>query len=246
MNRITFKIGDTLQVFRYGKTSNKKISDNKTNIVQSYTFSQSQYEYISQCQKDSIKPNFKIFFSFDSSNCMDCPFSSNQSNKVGLCYTHKVMQYSGFISMLKSILKEFSTYKDIPNYSNEISIPILKFSTNKYIRFGTYGEPSLHPLQLVEKITMVAKNWTGYTHQYFKKPLYNSFFMASTHSQMQANIAKHKFNYRSFNAVQDNTSFNAIICPASKEGGFKSNCANCGLCSGNKGKGLKNIVILKH
>jgi hypothetical protein len=33
---------------------------------------------------------------------------------------------------------------------------------------------------------------------------------------------------------------------ASKEMGFKTNCAKCGLCSGTEGKGKKDIKILEH
>jgi hypothetical protein len=38
----------------------------------------------------------------------------------------------------------------------------------------------------------------------------------------------------------------AVGCPASKEGGYKSNCATCGLCSGLLGKGKKDVKIIVH
>ena len=68
--------------------------------------------------------------------------------------------------------------------------------------------------------------------------------MASVHNQAEADEARDKA-YRSFIASQDNSE-KAVSCPASKEAGFKSNCAKCGLCSGVLGKGKKDIKILQH
>lgn len=243
--RVTFKLDNTVQVFRLGKTTNKKIT-NGEKLVQSYTFSDDQFNYIKDCVDTETKPTFKKFFSLDAKNCFDCPFSVNSNQGGAKCYTHKVMQYSGFVSMLKSIVKEFSTLNKIPNYSNVDSDKLTAMATNRYVRFGTYGEPSVHPIELVKTLTNVAKSWTGYTHQYFRKPEYANFFMASTHNEIQAKTAMDKFNYRSFIATDDNSDTTAVICPASNEAGFKSNCADCGLCSGTMGKGKKNVVILEH
>lgn len=248
--RITFQLNNTIQVFRLGKTTNKKISNGKEKIVQSYTFSIDQYNYIKNVVEAGTKPVFKEFFSLDAKNCFDCPFSVN-ANQGGKCYTHKVMQYSGFVSMLKSIVKEFGDAANIPSYvdgtqKNLINLALGVMAKDRYVRFGTYGEPSMHPIEIVEMMSSISKSYTGYTHQYFRKPEYAAFFMASTHNELQAKTAKDKFGFRSFIAVKDNSDVSAIICPASNEGGFKSTCAACGLCSGTKGKGIKNVVILEH
>ena len=244
--RVTFTKDDTVQVFRLGTTTNKKIAEPKEKIVQSYTFSRNQYEYIRYCMNKGKKPVFKEFFSMDAQNCFDCPFSMNTGG--GGCYTHKVMQYSGFVSMLKSLVKEYGTYTNIQTYNgNEatILVDLLTIAKDRYVRFGTYGEPSLHPTYIVDGMSQVAKNWTGYTHQWFKKPEYAKWFMASVHTEIQANKAEERLGYRSFIA-SDNNDMNAIKCPASKEAGFVSNCSKCGLCSGANGKGKKNVVILEH
>ena len=238
--RITFKKDNTIQVFRLGKTANKKISNGNEKIVQTYTFSTDQFEYV----LNNKKCDFKTFFSLDAKNCFDCPFSANSGNAK--CYTHKFMQYSGFVGMLRSIVKEFGNLNAIPEYSDHIVDKIVDISKNVYVRFGTYGEPTMHPLSLVSKVSEASKNWTEYTHQYFKKPEYNEYFMASTHNKLQAKTAKDKFGFRSFIAVKENNKGMGVICPASKEAGYKSNCATCGLCSGIKGKGKKDVVILEH
>jgi len=245
--RIYFTKNDCLHVFRLGKTSNKKISNDKDKIVQSYTFSLDQFKYINTSLRHSLKIDFKHFFSLDKSNCLDCPFSVNTSGKVGLCYTHKFMQFSGFVSMLKSICKEIDgNIENLSPYNNNHKSDLLKMSFNRFVRFGSYGEPSLHPIDLVESIAMVAKNWTGYTHQFRKRKEFAPFFMASVHNDQQAQTAKDLYNYRSFISYKGELISEAVQCPASKEAGFKSVCSLCSLCSGNNGKGVKDVKINIH
>jgi hypothetical protein len=119
-------------------------------------------------------------------------------------------------------------------------------SYNTYVRFGTYGEPSLLPKALVESITWVADGWTGYTHQWEKKWAndFGKWFMASTHDEKEQSKAR-SIGYRSFIATTIGTE-KAVSCPASKEMDYKSNCAKCGLCSGLLGKGTKDVKILQH
>tara|TARA_R110000782_G_scaffold96183_6_gene180645 strand:- start:115 stop:819 length:705 start_codon:yes stop_codon:yes gene_type:complete len=233
--RIVFRDKNTLQVFRLGTTSNDKIeSDKKRKIVQSYTFSQSQMQSILDDEK-----GMKNFFSKADSNCLDCPF-----NSFGLCYTHKFNQYVGFKSMLKSIVKEYNTFESIPTFNQMIYNKIMLMSAGTYVRFGTYGEPSLHPLSLIEDIVKVCDNWTGYTHQWHRHKELGKYFMASTHTPLQEKKAM-SFGYRSFIATP--TELNEYVnCPASKEMGYKSSCSKCGLCSGTKGKGSKSIFIINH
>lgn len=243
--RLTFKLNDTILVFRLGTTSNQKIAKDKEKIVQTYSFSKEQLDHVIGRMNGSGETGMQPFFSLDKGVCFDCPFSSNSGN--GNCYTHKSNQFKGFISMLKSIAREFnSDFNSIPELSTKDYLDIVKLSDNRYVRFGTYGEPTLIPIALVNMMVSVAKTYSGYSHQYMRKPEYAKYFMASTHNQFQANTAKDKFGYRSFIAVKDNTKTVGVICPASDEGGFKSTCSDCGLCSGTIGKGKKDVVILEH
>ena len=231
-----FRTNDTIQVFRFDTTSNDKIEANKKRkIVQSYTFSRKQYELI----LNGTNEGMRMFFSNADSNCLDCPF-----NEFGKCYTHKFNQYVGFVSMLKSIASEFGSFDNIPKFSREIHRQIVKMSQGTYVRFGTYGEPSVHPLQLIKDVIKVAINHTGYTHQWDKKPELSSVFMASTHDAISEHIARDK-GFRSFIAT-DQPIDGAVNCPASKEAGYKSHCSKCGLCSGSEGKGNKSVYILIH
>lgn len=248
MKRYSYRNGNNIIVFRYGKTTNKKIADNKDNIVQTYTFSKAQFNYITDCRNSGTKPEFKEFFSLDADNCGDCPFAANNKfnvDKIGKCYTHKVMQYSGFVSMMKSISKQYECFDNIPEFSEEIHSDILKICNKKYVRFGTYGEPTEIGLDLISDITDICSTWTGYTHQYVRKSDYLQYFMASVHNEHQSKVVSNRWNGRSFIASKDGSE-DGVVCPASNEAGFKSTCAKCGLCSGVNGKGKKDVKILEH
>jgi len=234
VTKVVWTEGNNIFVVNKGKTSNKKITDG-SKLVQTYTFSREQWTLANTSKGFGMK----VFFALDGSNCLDCPFSLG-SGKGG-CYTHKFNQYSGFLKMLRSIKAEALTELTTEKYRS-----ILDMTHNTYVRFGTYGEPSLLPLALVESMTLLSKSWTGYTHQWNKEWAndFGKFFMASTHNQVEANKAK-EINYRSFIATKSGNE-DAVGCPASSEMGFVSNCAKCGLCSGTSGKGKKDVKILEH
>ena len=234
---IYFKIDNTLCVFRVGKTTNKKIADKNETIVQTYHFSQGQFNAAIN------KADMNTFFSHDKDVCFDCPFAVSNGAKLSACYTHKGMQYLGFKSMLRGIAK-VTTWDNIPNLNTDIEREILKHCNGKYIRFGTYGEPSLLPIGLTRTICAVAKSWTGYTHQHNKRNEFSPYFMASTHNANEEHKASLN-GWRSF--VASPIGIDTLVsCPASAESGFKSNCSKCGLCSGSQGKGNKSVVILEH
>ena len=234
--KIIFRDNDVLHIISQGKTSNKKIASNGETIVQTYHFSRGQFE-----EAQGIT-SMREFFSHDGAVCLDCPFAVSNGAKLSACYTHKVMQYSGFLSMLRSIKCEWD---EIPTLSETQPLALTKMCLDRYVRFGTYGEPSLLPIGMVRAMTNVAKSWTGYTHQWRKVDHeYAQYFMASTHTTEEEFTAS-LIGYRSFVASPTPIS-QFISCPASKEMGFISNCSKCGLCSGTKGKGKKSVIILEH
>lgn len=236
--KIIYRQGDTLQIFSLGKTTNKKISgDPKQKIVQTYTFDRKQYEHV----KEQIK-SAEEFYSKADSNCLDCPM-----REYGKCYTHKYMQTMGFMSMLRSVVKQYPDWDFVPEADKEHFDAIVEMCEGKYVRFGTYGEPVLHGHTLISEICSVASNWTGYTHQWRKYSHFAEFFMASTHGVAEEMEAAQQ-GWRSFMAIKNPTMAGdgMVNCPASKEGGFKSSCDKCSLCSGQRGKGSKSVFILEH
>lgn len=234
--KVVFADKDNIFVVRRGKTSADKVQKDDTPIIQTYTFSREQYR-LANLPTGSI--TMDQFFAADGPNCMDCPFSANQNKgKAGKCYTHKYMQYSGFLSTLRSIKPE-----QLTPLTEEKHQLILNMTSGLYCRFGMYGEPSLLPFDLVTDMAAVAVNPTGYTHQ-STKPWAQKFakvFRASTHGKGQAGWV----SFSVVNSIDEHP--DAILCPASKEGGEKSHCAKCGLCSGTDGKGKKvDVKIVMH
>tara|TARA_R110002072_G_scaffold225718_3_gene382753 strand:+ start:608 stop:1405 length:798 start_codon:yes stop_codon:yes gene_type:complete len=262
--RAAWTDGDKLFVIRSGRTTNAKIAEAKEQVVQTYTFDVRQLALVRSAlkrnsswywrtlikswrtltlsgpQDGKTKVDRKTFYSLDGANCMDCPLSGNSG--TGKCYTHKYMQFSGFLSMLKSLCKE-----EIPQGLSEQMRSKIQFMCMgaDLIRFGTYGEPSLLPLGLVEEMTNVGSTpWTGYTHQ-ARKPWaqpYKKFFMASAHSDKDAESMT---GWRSFVCVDKGDTSTGVQCPASKELSV-STCSACGLCSGILGKGSKDVQIQMH
>jgi hypothetical protein len=235
-----YRTGNVLHVFRYGDTSNDKIANFEERILQTYHFSKEQFELANSGEKFTMEEFFKL----DGAVCFDCPFAVSNGAKLTACYTHKMMQYMGFLSSVRSIGLKMD-WDSIPEFSQEIASKIISDSVGLYVRFGTYGEPSLIPLELMASIALSAKNWTGYTHQWLRKPEYSAFLMASVHNESQAEFAK-KQGWRSFIATKQALSKPFVNCPASAEAGYKSTCSDCGLCSGIQGKGKKSIWILQH
>lgn len=235
MKRIVFINEGVLNVVRLGATSNAKImSDKKEKIVQTYTFDVDQLRLATDSDA-----TLRDFFGAANSNCLDCPM-----REYGKCYTHKFTQARGFLSMLRSIAKEYGSIENIPTLTPAVMTDILHMSKDRYVRFGTYGEPVLHGLWLVTNMVAVSKMHTGYTHQWASRPEFAPFFMASVHNELGEKIAR-EMGYRSF--VSTPTQIEGLVnCPASKEGGFKTSCDKCGLCSGAEGKGKKSIYILEH
>jgi hypothetical protein len=238
MKKIIFRTANVITIITIGKTSNKKIADSTETIVQTSHFSREQFE-IAQS-----KTSMREFFNADGKVCMDCPFAVSNGAKLSACYTHKMMQYSGFLSTLRSTAKLYPTFESIPNLSMALYNTIVSVCEGRFVRFGTYGEPTLLPIMLVADICNVAKNWTGYTHQWRKDDSFAPFFMASVHSAEEERIAS-LVGYRSF-VVSETRIPGFIPCPASIEQGFRSNCSKCNLCSGTNGKGKKSVNILNH
>jgi hypothetical protein len=132
-NRIAWTEGDSLFVVRKGRTTNKKIAPEKSNVVQTYTFDLRQAAMVRSAHADTKRVDRKEFFRMDGANCLDCPLASLKG-----CYTHKYMQYSGFISMLRSLSTEAI-------YSREQTdlAPIKDWCASSALtRFGTRATPT--------------------------------------------------------------------------------------------------------
>jgi hypothetical protein len=105
------------------------------------------------------------------------------------------------------------------------------------IRWGAYGDPAMLPLFTVEAWTDRRARWTGYTHQWRADHAdgFQSLLMASVESAEDAAEA-HARGWRTFRVNDDAEPMaDEINCPASDEGGKRTDCQTCGLCNGADG-----------
>lgn len=125
-----------------------------------------------------------------------------------------------------------------------------RFFQGRKIRFGTYGEPVLIPLPLVDHLARLSSGWTGYSHQWMVPMFaaYRQYFMASVHGLTGPKSAEHArhLGWRYFRTMRTgDPARGEILCPASAEAGKRLTCEQCGLCdgAGRRAKGLDLVSI---
>lgn len=112
-------------------------------------------------------------------------------------------------------------------------------------RLGAYGEPAALPFEVAQELA--PGEHTGYTHQWRTcDQRFRELCMASVDTEEEAHEAQ-AMGWRTFRVRKASEPLLAgeIVCPASKEGNYKSTCAQCLLCAGTSRK-AKNIAIIEH
>lgn len=117
----------------------------------------------------------------------------------------------------------------------------------KKVRLGSYGDPAAVPFHVWERVLSEAAGFTGYTHQWAVAPELAAWVMASCDSESDRVAAK-MLGFRTFRVKgkDDPRMEREVICPASAEAGYKTNCATCQACGGNSAKAKADIVINAH
>lgn len=236
-----FRAGEAIVVFRYGKSGNDKITASKLPIVQQYTFTDDQYRIAVRSLTGGEKVRMNEFFTHDKAACFSCPFRKENG---GGCYTHKFHSWMSFLNVLRGVYDKYG--EDIPELDDQMTSEILAACANTYVRFGTYGEPVVVPIRLVEAIAEISSNWTGYTHRWREEIVapYMKYFMASTEDRA-GNFLAMAMGLRVYFATKGADTEGMVNCPASAEAGYKTNCHACGLCKGTSSK-AKSIFIIQH
>lgn len=102
--------------------------------------------------------------------------------------------------------------------------------SGRRVRFGAYGNPTLLPLPLVDRIARISDGWTGYFHDWRTHPRaaeYGRYFMASTETQSSLRQAV-AAGFRVFHVSPEKPQ-GAIECLSDAKG---ITCAECRLCNG--------------
>jgi hypothetical protein len=176
----------------------------------------------------------------DESICGQCEHRPKLARKTGKapCY----------VQVAKSVLAVYNAYLR-GRYVRADEATIAKTLAGKIVRIGTYGDGAAAPVKMWTKITRYAAGVRGYTHQWqtpgFDHAAWSPLAMASADTIDQAALAN-LYGMRVFRvSVGFDKQPGETICPASAEGGKKSTCAKCTLCSGTRIQ-ARDVVIADH
>jgi hypothetical protein len=177
----------------------------------------------------------------DVSICGDCrhrPTLAAQSGEAR-CY----------VNVGQGALAVYKAFKQgkYPAASVSDIAPLLK---GRKVRFGTYGDPAVAPVQVFADLAKVADGHTGYTHRWrdqsFDVAAWSPLVMASVDDLWEQQTAK-ALGLRYFRVTIGVTELldREVRCPASAEMGKRTTCVSCTLCSGTTTK-AKSVVIADH
>jgi hypothetical protein len=111
------------------------------------------------------------------------------------------------------------------------------------VRIGTYGDGAAAPSYVWDELMSEADGHTAYSHNGGDPQRY----MVSVDTLTQAKVAWAS-KYRTFRVIQHVSEIDRtheVLCPASKEAGYKATCATCLLCGGTSVQ-AKSIAIPVH
>ena len=137
-------------------------------------------------------------------------------------------------------------------YPAMVPADLAEFGAGETIRLGAYGDPAAIPPAIIRALISRAAGYTGYSHQWDligsdNRPALASYTMISADNIAEAR--RHwKEGRRTFRVIKDISELDKsaeIICPATAEGGRRTTCADCKLCSGSAIK-AKNIAAVVH
>ena len=181
-------------------------------------------------------------------NPVEARYTGEDISICGDC-THRVNQ-SCYVNVGQAPNQIYKTYKEgkYPHVDSKDMEILTRFRS---VRLGAYGDPAFVPTNIWRDLLKASRGHTGYTHQWKEKFIDTSikkYVMASVDNLREYQQAK-KEGWRTFRVRKrgEENLGTEISCLATEEGGFKSNCEFCLLCSGaKKNKKAKDITVVVH
>lgn len=205
-----------------GKSKNEKTGD----MIQTWIL------------RSDVSPTEAVKSGDDASICGDCPHRGNGEGKERSCY----------VLVFQAPLKVWKTYHR-GGYPKVNAMEAAELFAGRMVRLGSYGDPAAAPFAMWKLATSRAKGWTGYTHQWrIADPRWAELCMASADSLQDMQEA-HAKGYRTFRVTPyagEGLKGLEVMCPASEEAGYKTNCESCRACMGTGAKAKVSIVIAAH
>lgn len=185
-----------------------------------------------------MKPTDAIMSGDDYSICFNCKHRGDEFNPR-TCY----------VEVGKSVNAVYRCYA-AGNYPTISPGDASSMIRGRAVRLGAYGDPAMVPASVWDSLVSRASGYTGYTHQWRTATSHRHLCMASVdspeeHAEAQAQGWR---TFRVRSSATDAMIPGEVVCPASAEGGNRTQCDRCRLCSGNSGRrGLcSGITIYEH
>lgn len=184
-----------------------------------------------------IAPHEAVKSGADASICGNCP---HRPSLFGSCY----------VKVFQAPLSTFKAYKSgryaLPGADYDPAL-LPELFAGTLFRIGSYGDPGAAPIGFWGPLVAHAKAVNGYSHQWQTRPDLKSHCMASVETESQAKTAQ-ALGWRTFRVklATENKVSGEVVCPASKEAGAKTSCADCRACGGLSAKAKASIVINAH
>ena len=186
--------------------------------------------------RSDIAPYAALNCGADRSVCGDCPLRGDTSGGTArgrACY----------VNVAKAVTMVFDAYRR-GSYCAPDNV-VRAIASHRATRLGGYGEPTAVPLETWNPLLQGA-GWTGYTHRWREAgPEWAAMLMASVDSPEEYAEARNA-GWRTFRTRLKTEPLlpGEMVCPASPEGGNRTQCERCLLCKG--GKRGPSVAIIAH
>jgi len=181
--------------------------------------------------RSDMSPIEAVTRGLDRSICGDCPHRapSGKGHKGRSCYVN-----IGTAPM--AVYKAFKAGR----YSKNVFPSVAR---GRSVRLGAYGDPAAAPFEVFRDLTFYATHIVGYTQRWRDcDQRFQSYTMASVTSEAERAVAN-CMGWRTFRVKRpaDLITYHEMECPSAK-----IQCAECGLCGGNRKRYSPSITINVH
>ena len=172
----------------------------------------------------------------DDSICGDCVHRGDALLRGRSCYVN--------VGQAPAAVWQGDQRRIYPDFTPEIGA---RYLVGRTIRLGAYGDPAAVPGSVWRDLFLAAKTtrWTGYTHQWRRRPDLRDLCMASCDSIAEAAEAIAD-GWRPFvvlsGSAADALPMRTIPCPASAQNP-RTTCDRCALCAGSSSRTARAPAI---
>ena len=119
----------------------------------------------------------------------------------------------------------------------------------RIVRMGAYGDPAMVPIKQWRMLLAGSAGRTGYTHAWRRvwAQALRPYGMARVDRQSEMDLAR-AMGWRTFRVRSESEPLqsNEFACPASEEGGKRTQCIDCQACDGADRPGKASAAIIVH